>query len=654
MEFRVLGAVAVTTREGGPIALGPAKRRSVLAMLLLRPGTAVAVDRLTRALWDGQPPRHARTVLQGHISALRALLTAHDASAHGVALITQGQAYVLRVPGPLLDSHRFDELCRLARTRREPAQAVQLFREALALWRGPALGGTVCSPVMDAAAHALDDLRLAAVKELAALHGQLGDHEAAVAVLRGEAAAHPLREHLIAALMGALCRTGRPKEALDWFHRTRGLLVERSGARPGQVLTEAHTAALQESGRTARRKDRMTALRHSCGTGTGPVPVTRTRVACPPEPVAVPELLPPRPRGFVGRENELMALDAATAGSPAPLVMINGGAGTGKTALAVHWSQLRRARFPDGQLFVDLCGYSAGPARDTTSVLRELLLALGVPAEAIPVTSGGIGARYRALTAGRRMLVVLDNARSSRQVRPLLPGGEHCVTLVTSRERLGGLVASDAARSLPLTTLSAGQSLALLTVVLGEELVEAEREAATRLVELCGGLPLALRVAAARVATRPTDGLAGLCAELACEHRRLDLLDFQDTGVARALGLTARHLPGPALHMLRVLGSHTGPTLGVRTAAALAGCSPRRAAETLDQLAAAHLIDHTGRDTYAVHHLVRLFARTLTPESASGNTPEGRLPKHDHQPRPSSQSAPSPSPASSRSAPRPV
>ncbi|MFE3859819.1 BTAD domain-containing putative transcriptional regulator [Streptomyces goshikiensis] len=632
MQFRVLGTVAAVTDHGDPLPLGPAKRHSLLAVLLLHPDTAVTVDRLTGALWEEEPPRHSRTVLQGHVSRLRALFTEYGAAAQGIELVTQGPAYVLRLPGAVVDAHRFEELLGAARSLREPGEAVSVLRDALALWRGPALAGTVRSPLLENAAHALEELRLAAVEELAAAHERLGEHGAAAAVLRAEVAANPLREPLIAGLMLALGRAGRQSDALDWFHRTRRLLADQLGVGPGAVLTDAYTALLRADAAEASVPSAPVVAGAVAGAGAPPVAapgaaVTPDPPAGPAPALAAAQLLPRRPRGFTGRERELAALDRATAGAPGPIAMITGSAGVGKTALSLHWAHLRHADFPDGRLFVDLRGYSPAPARDTAAVLREFLLALGVPAEGMPGTPESLGARYRELTGRRRMLVVLDNARDSAQVRPLLPGGEDCVTLITSRDRLGGLVASDAARPVPLAVLPAAQSTALLAAVLGPDLVAAEPEAAVRLAELCDGLPLALRVAAARLATGPHRGLAAFAGELSDEHTRLDLLRVEDTGVAAALGLTVRQLPEPARLMFHRLGPHTGATLDTCTAAALADCAPAQAAAALDQLAAAQLVVEAGPHAYVLHDLVRLYARSLTP----GCDRDGLLRLLDHR-----------------------
>ncbi|WP_317453471.1 BTAD domain-containing putative transcriptional regulator [Streptomyces sp. CBMA152] len=595
----MLGSVAVATEDGELLPLGPVKRRSLLAMLLLHPNQPVTLDRLTEALWDTEPPTHSRTVLQGHVSQLRALLAARGARTYGIELATLESAYVLRLPETLVDAHRFEELVQLARGRRSPGDAVLLLREALALWQGPALTDTVASPPLEAPAHALEELRLSAVEALAAAYGELGEHGKAAAVLRTEAVAHPLREPLSAALMLALARSGQRSDALDWFQRTRRLLADELGVDPGPQLTDAYTTVLD----------------------IGAPDAVESPAVPEPEPVAaVPDMLPRRPRGFAGRLAELTALTRVATGPHSPIALVTGGAGVGKTALAVHWAYEHAAAFPDGRLFADLCGYSDTPTPQTTVVLHEFLLALGVPVRRIPDTEAGMGSLYRSLTAGRRILVVLDNARNSDQIRPLLPGGDDSATLVTSRDRLGGLIASDAARPVRLGELPADDCAALLGAVLGEDRVVAEPDAARRLAALCDGLPLALRITAARLTTRPRATLAALATELADEQRRLGLMNIEDTGVAAALGLTVHQLPEHARRMFHSLGLHTGPRLDRYAAAALADCTPDHAWSALDRLADAHLIVDSGlpSDAYTLHDLVRLYARTLAPQADPG------------------------------------
>ncbi|MGW6540400.1 BTAD domain-containing putative transcriptional regulator [Streptomyces sp. NPDC055051] len=607
MEFRLLGSVGVVT-EGGDVAPGPAKRTSLLAALLLRPNTSVHVTALMDALWEDEPPTHAKTVLQGHVSRLRALLAAHGAEAYGVELTTQGSAYLLRMPESLVDAHRFEELVGLAGAQRHAADSVRMLREALSYWQGPALTGTVPSGPLEAAATALEELRLSSVEALAEAYGKLGEHGRAAAVLRTEAVAHPLRESLAAALMTSLARAGRRSDALDWYHRTRRLLAEELGVDPGGALSETYAGLLRDQGAVL-----------------APVPEPLPEPPAP-ESSVVPELLPRAPRGFTGREAETRLLDRAAGAGEGPVCLVTGPAGVGKTAFAVHWAHRRTDAFPDGRLFADLRGFSDTPAPEAGVVLREFLLALGVPQQRVPETAVGRGALFRSLTAGRRMLVVLDNARSSEQVRPLLPGGEACVTVVTSRDRLGGLIASDAARPVPLGQLPPDAATALLATVLGEARVAAEPDAAARLAGLCDGLPLALRVTAARLAERPGRLLGAMAGELADEQGRLALLDVEDVGVSAALRLTVQQLPESAARAFRALGLHTGSDLDHFAAAALTGTTPARATADLERLAAAHLLTEAVPGRWTPHDLVRLYARGLAPQA----DPEGLRRLVDH------------------------
>ncbi|MEU2129119.1 BTAD domain-containing putative transcriptional regulator [Streptomyces sp. NPDC018352] len=676
MEFRLLGTVSVDTFTG-PLPLGPAKRRSLLAALLLSANTPVSIARLTDSLWDDTPPLHARSVIQGHVSRLRALLVGADAEAYGVELVTLGDAYVLRLPETLLDSQRFEELLTLARGQRSAADMVLMLKEALSLWQGPALSGAFAGRPLQAAAHSLEESRLATVEQLAHAYAALGEHNRAAAVLRAEAVAHPMRESLAAALMTALYRAGRQSEALDWFHRTRRLLADELGIDPGHELADAYALILRgdpgpDAGREGGRNapDRQGTARgpvRAGGSGAGPMPAARPAAdrrtgpdggatagpaarsdespgatgggtnggtgggtggalgPVPPRPLPVPslvggphptDLLPRAPRGFQGRTAELAALTRAAAGE-APVCLVTGPAGVGKTALALQWAHRNPAAFPDGRLFADLRGFSDTGEPALIEVLREFLLALGVAPRRVPESVAAAAALFRSLTDRRRLLVVLDNARHSATVRPLLPGGTDCVTLVTSRHRLEGLIASDAARPVPLDVLEPPDGTALLAGVLGEDRVLAEPVAARRLAELCGGLPLALRVTAARLAGRPSWTLAGLADELADERSRLTFLDVDDTGVSAALRLTVQQLPQDAVHQLARLGHHPGSHFDPYTAAALAGTDPVVATAALERLAAAHLVTETAPGRWVLHDLIRLYARGMDPEGGS-------------------------------------
>ncbi|MFD9355129.1 BTAD domain-containing putative transcriptional regulator [Streptomyces sp. NPDC060031] len=634
MEFRLLGGVCAVAGPG-ELPLGPAKRRSVLAVLLLKANAAVPIEQLIDALWDEEPPAHARTVIQGHVSRLRALLAGAGAGDSGVRLVTQGPSYVFEMPKELLDAHRFEELARLAKHRKRPAEAVAALREALALWRGPALTGTVRSASLLAAAHALEESRLLVVEDLADAYGRLGDRAGAAAVLQAEAVAHPLRESLAASLMLALYQAGRQSDALDWYHRTRGLLADELGIDPGPALRGAYEAILRGEPSiqpsiqpsapgtgTLVRTDRAGTVLVRADPAPAPAPQATAdraasegaQVSTGPRPVTdgpVPRLLPRGVRGFLGRETELLEIDRSVRDGAIALVI--GPAGVGKTALALQWAHSGQARYQDGTLFADLRGFGGAQA-EPVEIVREFLLALGVPARRMPESAAAAFALYRTLTEERELLVVLDNARQADQVRSLLPAGPGSAVLVTSRLRLGGLIVEELARPVQVDVLGPEPATALLAVAVGGGRVAAEPAAAAELARLCDGLPLALRITAAQLAARPRWRLADLAAELADEQRRLALLsldDFEDAGVAAALRLTVQGLPPDALRLFAQLGVLPGPDLDRGAAAALLDRSPAVAAEALDRLAGAHLITEYAPGRYSLHDLVRLYARGL-------------------------------------------
>ncbi|MFE1170807.1 BTAD domain-containing putative transcriptional regulator [Streptomyces sp. NPDC058773] len=649
MEFSLLGPIAVTTGSA-ELSLGPAKRRSVLALLLLQPNTTVPLEQLIDSLWEDEPPEHARTVVQGHVSRLRATLAEGGAEAYGIELATHGSAYLLRLPEELIDAHRFGELVALARPEAAPADAVPLLREALGLWRGPALTGTVTSPPFAAAAHALEERRLTAVEALGRAHGALGEHEQAAAVLYSAAVNHPLREGLIAGLMRALFRTGRQSDALEWFHRTRRLLNEELGVDPGERLRGAYEEILRAEAAGGAPANPTGAAGAASGgasgagrpaAGAGPRP-SEQQVPGPDgsgaeraadgaqagaadgaradsgRAGAAPRLLPRPPARFLGREDQLGALTAVVtdrATGESPLAVVAGPAGVGKTACAVQWAHLHAGAFPDGQLFADLRGFGEGDEAAPAEILRDFLLALGTPPDRVPGSAEAASALFRSLVAERRLLVVLDNARSSAQVRPLLPGGPHCATVVTSRSRLDGLVATDCARPVGLQALGHEEGAALLGAMLGPERVAEDPAAARELVDLCDGLPLALRAAAAQLTARPRWRLARLAAALRDERRRLALLSAEDTGIAAALRMSVARLSADDAQLLSALATSADGHLNASLAAALAGYDPERTQDGLDRLAEMHLVDEEATDVYTISTLTQLFARDERGES---------------------------------------
>ncbi|MFI9231584.1 AfsR/SARP family transcriptional regulator [Streptomyces rimosus] len=653
MDFSLLGPISVATGSG-ELALGPAKRRSVLALLLLQPNTTVPLEQLIDSLWEDEPPEHARTVVQGHVSRLRATLAGGGAEAYGIELATHGSAYLLRLPEELIDAHRFGELVALARPESAPGDAVPLLREALGLWRGPALTGTVTSPPFAAAAHALEEQRLTATEALARAHSALGQHEQAAAVLYTAAVNNPLREGMVADLMQALFRTGRQSDAMEWFHRTRRLLDEELGVGPGARLKRAYEEILRAEGagdgksgdgraaaRTAGAAAPVDPRVPAQGDPRAPAQDPRVRAQADPRTAAAPadprvpaqaaggpaarssapRLLPRPPARFLGREQQLAALSAVVRSAvpgESPLAVVTGPAGVGKTACAVQWAHGHAEAFPDGQLFADLRGFNEGAPAEPAEILRDFLLALGTPPDRIPTSAQSASALFRSLVAGRRLLVVLDNAQSSAQVRPLLPGGEHCATVVTSRSRLDGLVATDVARPVPLQALGAAEGTALLGAMLGAERVADDPDAARELVELCDGLPLALRAAAAQLTARPRWRLARLAAALRDERRRLALLSAEDTGVAAALRMSVARLSADDARLLRALAANADGHLNASVAASLAGSAPEDIQDGLDRLAEMHLVDEEATDVYTISTLTQLFARDEGSGSGGG------------------------------------
>ncbi|MEV7417218.1 helix-turn-helix domain-containing protein [Streptomyces sp. NPDC089919] len=396
--------------------------------------------------------------------------------------------------------------------------------------------------------------------------------------------------------------SGVSVRALSYMERGQSRGPQR---RTVQALSEA--LGLDDAG--ARELEHSASLGRPRRTPAKDVPAP-VAVPAAAVPAATPDLLPRAPRGFHGRAAELTELTRATEGE-APVALAIGPAGVGKTALVLHWAHQARTGFPDGLLYADLRGFGDTGEPAVIEVLREFLPALGVPQAGIPESANGAAALFRSLAADRRLLVVLDNARDSEQVRPLLPGGRHCVTVVTSRHRLPGLIVTDTARPVAVDVLDPQDGTMLLAQVLGEDRVRAEPAAARRLAELCGGLPLALRVAAARLAQRPSWSLGAMAAELSDETRRLGLLDVEDTGVRAALRLTLQQLPADVSGLFAQLGRHPGTHVDRYAAAALAGTEPAAADAALERLAVAHLVTESAPGRWTMHDLVRLYARSL-------------------------------------------
>ncbi|MFB9603168.1 BTAD domain-containing putative transcriptional regulator [Streptomyces roseofulvus] len=476
-------------------------------------------------------------------------------------------------------------------------EAVAKLRNALALWRGPVLAGN-CGSVIAAASAVLEERMLAATGQLAELRLAMGETEELIGDLRELTSHHPLRESFRGQLMLALHRAGRQAEALAEYAAIRRLLAEELGIDPGKQLSTLHEAILRGSPDLAlpgpsRQPHAPTALH--------PLPARQA-----------PCTLPYDLTDFTGRDRELQLLIGQAGGQDAGtvrIVAIDGMGGCGKTALAVHAAHRLAEAYPDGRIHADLRGFTPEEEpRRPGAVIGSLLKCLSVPAEHIPEGLDDRVALWRATLAERRILLLLDNASDAAQVRPLLPASSGCLVLITSRNRLVGL---DGAVSLSLGIPSAAEARALVTEALGAERAAKEPEAVDALVELCGRLPLALRIAATRLRSRPQWTVQHLVDRLRHSSRRLDELRSGDRSVEETLWLSYRALDDEHRKSFRLLARHSGAEIGASTAAALLGTRPHTAENVLEHLMDMHLVEQHEIGRYAFHDLVRGFAQRL-------------------------------------------
>lgn len=620
LTIRVLGEVGARL-DGQAVPLGGPQQRAVLAMLALRSPEVVAVGELVAGVFGKEPPARAVGMIRTYVAQLRKQLDPERANhAKSQVIVAASGGYRLALPAEALDAAEFDRLVESTgqlRAGEDDTEIRDVLGRALALWHGEPLTG-LPGPYAEAQRRRLAESRTAAAERAAGCDLALGHHTETVPRLTALVAENPLREGLHELLMLALYRCGRQTDALEAYTSVRRTLVDELGVEPGPRLQDLHSRILSGD----------PGLLPPVPCSPAPTP-PKPETPRPPAPAARPRaLLPRRPAGFTGRATQLAALDAMLAEAHDPAVcLVTGPAGIGKTAFVSHWVHRAADRFPDGVLFVDLDGFTdTAPPADPASVIRDFLVALGIAPDDIPENPRAAEGLYRSLLDGRRVLVVLDNARSSTQVRPLLPATDGSVTLITSRNRLSGLVASDCARPLPLDRLAAHEGTGVLRAVLGERRVTAEPEAALRLVDLCDGLPLALRLAGARLASRPGRSLYDAAEELRDERRRLSLLTTDDLDFVSVLRLSLRPLTPRADNLFRQLAHHIGPDIDESAVAALAGCDMESGRTALDQLVTANLVDQRADGRYALHDLVRLFARSLS----SGGHPDGLLRLLDH------------------------
>jgi DNA-binding SARP family transcriptional activator/tetratricopeptide (TPR) repeat protein len=615
----------------GPVEIGPAggamtpvaqpRLRVLLGLLGTAAGQMVTAEALVDGVWGEEWSARREQNLHALVYQLRRRLAALEPDNGGARLARAGAGYRLVLGPGELDVAVFRDLAGRAREAAragDAARARELFGQALRVWRGAALADAApLCPRLAGEAARLEELRLAVIEERIECDLTLGRHGEVAGELAGLAAEFPLRERLAALLMTALYRCGRRGEALAAYDTARRVLAGQLGLDPGPELAGLQAQVLADDPALAAP---VLAAVPDGAEGAGP------RV--------VPRQLPAGAGFFAGREAELKELDGlldpdgADSGEGGAVVIsaVAGMAGVGKTALAVHWARKVAHRFPDGQLYVNLRGYDAeGAAVTGEEVTGWFLAALGVPAAQIPAGAQARCGLYRSVLAGRRVLVVLDNARDAAQVRPLLPGGGGCLVVVTSRSSLAGLAAAEGAHPLRLGLLDEEQAVRLLAARLGPERVAAEPEAVAELAARCGQLPLALAVMAARAAGDPQLPLAVLAGQLAAAAGaeataaghgggtgagRLEVLETGDpaTSLRQLLSWSHRQLSPSAAQMFALLGVHCGPDITVPGSASLAGVTRSQARRALAELAEASLAAEHRPGRYVTHDLVRGYA----------------------------------------------
>ncbi|WP_410601048.1 BTAD domain-containing putative transcriptional regulator [Amycolatopsis sp. lyj-90] len=581
IEFGLLGEIEARW-NGEPMELGHKRQRSVLVVLLAEPNQVMSADQLIDRVWARQPPRGARGTLYGYLYRLRQAL----AEASDVDIVRRSGGYALSVDLKAVDLHRFRDL--IGRANEADGEcALTLFDEVLGLWRGEAFAG-IDLPFVNALRDTVNKERLAAQLDRNDLALRLGQHAVALPALAAMAAENPLNERVACQLVLALYRDGRAAEALEHYEQIRRRLADEFGADPGSALRELYHRLLTADPALS-------------------APVVPGRPGTP------PRQLPSPPGSFVGRARELAELDGflATRGDTDIVATIDGSGGIGKSWLTLHWAHRNLDQFPDGQLYWDLRGFdpAAGPVPPTV-VLCGFIEALGIDPETIPTGTDAQAGLFRSVTARRRMLIILDNARDSAHVLPLLPGSPSCTVVVTSRNQLTSLAASHNARRLTVKALNTAEATELLTRKLGRERVISQPEAVAELLGHCAGLPLALGIVAARACTNPGFPLAVLADELHDVSTRLDALDTgEPTSSVRAVfSASYQALRPDVARVFRLLGLVSSPDISLAAVASLAGQPKAGTHIAMRGLEAAHLVQQPVPGRYRMHDLVRLYS----------------------------------------------
>jgi DNA-binding SARP family transcriptional activator len=621
VRFEVLGPLRAW-RGDVALNLGPVQQQVVLAVLLLQANRPIGRDQLIEAVWGAQMPAYAVNLVQKHMSGLRRVLEPGRAGRQVSELVWTRTGYLLSLPAGALDLELFEqhvERARQARVRGDLQATGDELRSALRLWRGPLCDGLV-GPLVEGERDRLAERRLEVWEQRLELDLAQSRHADVVGELRQLATRYPLRERLHELLMLALYRSGRQAEALAVFQEARRRLSDELGIEPAAPLQH-----LQRQILTADPALEPDARVEVVSAPTADPPV----VASVDEPgMALPSQLPHSLADFAGRQTELTRLHGLLlddvrddGGDPVVITAIDGMAGVGKTALALHWAHQVRDRFPDGQLYVNLRGFDrTGSVMEPGEAIRAFLDAFGVSPQPIPVGLEAQAALYRTLLADKRVLVVLDNARDAEQVRPLLPGSPGCLAVVTSRNRLDSLVVTEGAHAVSVGLLTVAEARELLASRIGRTRVSAEPAATEEIIASCARLPLALAIVAARAATHPQFPLAVLADELREARGGLDAFDDDSdvaTDVRAVFSWSYRALSDPVARVFRLLGLHPGPHLTTAVAASLAGLPRRDTHRALTDLTRANLIEEPAPGWFVFHDLLRAYANELAHERDS-------------------------------------
>lgn len=670
MRFRMLGPLEVWSAGEGWAAIGAPKWRSLLGCLLLRPGQLVSTESLIFELWGDNPPAKANNLVSIYVHRLRRLI----GDTEGQMLVYRAPGYLLRVGPGDLDLQEFERLVadgRSALAGNEPERAAALLSEALGLWRGPLLADVAPSTLIEAEAERANELRLDAAELRARAGLARGRPAELVPELRRLVADNPIREGLWLLLMRALDEAGRHAEALETYTQARQVIADELGVDPGAELQQLYARLLEADASSARPRKpprqapapparRVTGVPpqraapgvapgarlavagavSSAARGAEESAATPAEVGPPagetpgtisvgtvaaagddegpagPPLVLRPAQLPADIGDFTGREAQVKHLcemlvqdEAATSPGAVRIAVVAGAAGLGKTTLAVHAAHRVRAAFPDGQLYVDLSGASAHPA-PPGEVLARFLRDVGVAGDRVPVGDDERAALYRTRLTGRRMLILLDNARDAAQIRPLLPGSASCAVLVTTRNRTPDLAST---RFVDLNVLEDTEALTLFSRIVDDDRPAAEPDATAEVLLACAGLPLAIRICAARLAARRQWRVATLANRLRNEHRRLDELKTGDLAVRASFQVSYDSLQtpgrgtGPA-RAFRLLGLWQGPSISLHAAVALVGEPEDQTADALETLVDANLLESPAPDRYRFHDLLRFYA----------------------------------------------